>query len=204
MSDDVDSVHCAAPVFKFNELFLHLSHWEGPRYSEVHEPWGSVKRQSAACRTGTPSLQGNNRWLTQIYRITHIWIKYPSLTHSKHGFRAPVHSPEGVLQQSHGRYGILPNRSIFILAVWTAAACGRLKTRESFVSCSCLTQRFHLVLCGGGKVGDFLSEGMMGLHADVTETSHNPIQARTLDCLLLIFGILWECTLVTWNNSKRS
>lgn len=42
------------------------------------------------------------------------------------------------------------------------------------------------MLCGGGKEGDFLSEGMMGLQADVTETSRNPIQARTLDCLDII------------------
>lgn len=43
----------------------------------------------------------------------------------------------------------------------------------------------------------------MGLQADVTETSQNPIWARTLDCLLLISVLfLWEGTLETWNNGK--
>ena len=46
--------------------------------------------------------------------------------------------------------------------------------------------------CGGGKERDFLSEGMMGLQADVTETSQNPIQARTLDCLLLITVVFYK------------
>lgn len=36
---------------------------------------------------------------------------------------------------------------------------------------------FHLVLCGGGREGDLLSEYMMGLQADVTETSENQIPA---------------------------
>lgn len=32
----------------------------------------------------------------------------------------------------------------------------------------------------------------MGLQADVTEESHNPIQARTLDCLPLISVVFYE------------
>lgn len=56
---------CATLVFRFNELYLNLSHWDGPRYSEVPEPWGSVPWQSTACRLGTPCLQDPNRWLTR-------------------------------------------------------------------------------------------------------------------------------------------
>ena len=49
------------------------------------------------------------------------------------------------------------------------------------------------MLCGGGKEeGDFPSEETMGLQADVTETSENPIRARTLDCLLLISVVFYE------------
>lgn len=57
------------------------------------------------------------------------------------------------------------------------------------------------MLCGGGKEGDFLSEGMMGLQADVTETSQNPIQARTLYCLLLISVVFYESGVMkhTWD-----
>ncbi len=64
--------------------------------------------------------------------------------------------------------------------------------REPFAGYSRLIQRFHLALCGGGKEGDFLSEGMMGLQADVTETSQNPMQARTLYYSLLISVVFHE------------
>ena len=55
------------------------------------------------------------------------------------------------------------------------------------------------MLCGGGKEGDFLSEDTMGLQADVTETSQNPIQARTLDCFLS----LWYFMRVNPHDAKQ-
>lgn len=59
------------------------------------------------------------------------------------------------------------------------------------------------MLCGGGKEGDFLSEGMMGLQADVTETSQNPIRARTLDCLLLISVVFYESEPLQHENNRK-
>lgn len=50
-----------------------------------------------------------------------------------------------------------------------------------------LFRDLHLVLCVGGKERDLLSEGMMGLQADVTETSQNSIQNRTwISCFSVV------------------
>lgn len=74
---------------------------------------------------------------------------------------------------------------------------------EKFVGYSRLIHRFHLVLGGGGEKGDFLSEGIMGLQTDVTEASQNPIQARTLDCLLLNPIELYESGNLCGINHKK-
>lgn len=71
--DPADGARRATLAFKFNELFLHLPHWEGPRYSRGPEPWGGASWPSTASGTGTPKRAALWQMARADLLYTNIW-----------------------------------------------------------------------------------------------------------------------------------
>lgn len=191
MYADIDSVHCATPALKFDELFLNLSHWAGTRYGKVPEPRGSVPWPSTACSMGTPRLHQPNRWLTELlYACTHKYMQGKSelKTDKKHKTKLELKSPVCTLYPGRQQLTTfdLINQFVFLqykplLHVRQRIICW-LQLSYSEIPPSAAWRR---------KRRGFFSQKAWWDYKQMW-LRHNPIQARTLDCLPLISVVFYE------------